>query len=807
MASPSTKPAWLLFSGFLSGFVAVGLAWLGLGSIEGWVERLTEAVGVLVFSLPDGVDDASEAIVGARLAALLGGALTGLGAVLELFPSVRDGYKRIKFWILRSWPLRRRPAVVIGLGWVGGPLAAELRQAGRPVVGVALDESSPRVAEARRAGVLVVLGDASDDITRNRFGLGSAREVFIATGDDARNVEIAGDLLGDAEAGRFGLATDPPRLRAYVHVNDPGLRATISRECLFETTGSSPLHVEAFGAAEMAARHVLLDAEIGIARRPEVVPSGAEVPHLLVFGFGVLGQTLVLDAARTLHFRGEWRPRITVFGERRADWDRFLAHCPGLTPPDLCLADASFLDHPAPDAWATRAGRPGDNHLRHHETAFVAWDGRAGKNKLVGPTAGGRAVQPVEYAAHVEFVELPEGDVAAVTVQAILERLTPDLGPPVRATAAFCFEEEQRAVDAALRVRRALFDRTPELACDGITPTLPVYVHLPTEVGLEELLDGGSRSADWWTDERVELAVRFPLRPFGRQRDVMSVADVTREAIRAGAQTISASHRQLRGGAAPHSDFGASNDAAIRFVPVRLDALGAREMNWRLSPAEAAARGLREEPVLWELMSPEVLRHPEYAQLEGLAARRGGTKIWATDLPAACFESGGAPMDAFEDDVIRRIYERLALLDRFHLPTRPLLPEGVMETPRDVICRRRVDRMVAARDAWLEAALARFEAEIEGGGGTSAVATAMEHNRWMAERLLGGWRFGERDDARRQRLTLVPTADLTDGELAYDRIHLPRLILERGAQWRPRHADPDLASPPPFYVYLSTPKK
>lgn len=44
----------------------------------------------------------------------------------------------------------------------------------------------------------------------------------------------------------------------------------------------------------------------------------------------------------------------------------------------------------------------------------------------------------------------------------------------------------------------------------------------------------------------------------------------------------------------------------------------------------------------------------------------------------------------------------------------------------------------------------------------------MEHNRWLAERLLNGWTFGERDNARKQRLAIVDWDNLKRDELVKD---------------------------------------
>ncbi|WP_339799270.1 NAD-binding protein [uncultured Marinobacter sp.] len=52
----------------------------------------------------------------------------------------------------------------------------------------------------------------------------------------------------------------------------------------------------------------------------------------------------------------------------------------------------------------------------------------------------------------------------------------------------------------------------------------------------------------------------------------------------------------------------------------------------------------------------------------------------------------------------------------------------------------------------------------------------MEHNRWLAERLLNGWTFGERDNAHKRRLSLVDWDSLSSDELAKDHEQIDRII-------------------------------
>lgn len=52
----------------------------------------------------------------------------------------------------------------------------------------------------------------------------------------------------------------------------------------------------------------------------------------------------------------------------------------------------------------------------------------------------------------------------------------------------------------------------------------------------------------------------------------------------------------------------------------------------------------------------------------------------------------------------------------------------------------------------------------------------IEHNRWVAERLISGWRFGERSDELRQRPGVVPWAPLLPEEAAKDLAQVDDLI-------------------------------
>jgi hypothetical protein len=58
------------------------------------------------------------------------------------------------------------------------------------------------------------------------------------------------------------------------------------------------------------------------------------------------------------------------------------------------------------------------------------------------------------------------------------------------------------------------------------------------------------------------------------------------------------------------------------------------------------------------------------------------------------------------------------------------------------------------------------------GPGELEVLAELEHERWMAQRRMDGWRMGERDDVRKMRPSLIAYDRLTDEVKEYDRVYV-----------------------------------
>jgi hypothetical protein len=536
----------------------------GLGG--NWTTRLFEAIAFIGFEPPrDELHESLDSrLLVARVLLAATAALGISGLVFEFSESARDAARRISFWLARVVG-GKAPAVVIGLGGIGAPLVRDLRKRNRrPVFVIEPEGDSPAADEARQAGALVLRGDAKDERILQSACIDHASEVFVATGDEIRNIEIAGELIRDTGR-RRGVATGERTgaLDCYVHVADPGFAAAFSsHRLLFDPTESILFHT--FNLQQQAARDLLLDPEHGIARRYP----GAAVPYYIVFGFGSMGQTVALQMARLAHFNTFRRLRLSIVDEFGADplgssgsrgpagrtlqafLDRYPAFCPDPNTFDL-LAHRK-LAIPNKDGWDCRFWRPAEQGWRSDDE------------------------NAVEYAANAEFLDLASTVDAPALVDTLLARIesVPDQGagphaePPMDPVLVLAFDEERRNFEAALALRQALetarFDGT-------LSRPLPLYVYLRTETGLATLLQ---QAPEFVHSEAVRLHV------FGLREAEDLYRQIARLEVRRMARVVQESYNAFYDGTegfdALSPAFQASNIDAAAHADVKLDAIGRR---------------------------------------------------------------------------------------------------------------------------------------------------------------------------------------------------------------------------------------
>ena len=194
--------------------------------------------------------------------------------------------------------------VVCGLGRIGGLVAKGMRGAGYNVVAIEADPRNAALGLCREAGVVVLVGDASDPTLLRRARVERARHLFAVTGDDGTNAKIAIDARRLVE-GRQG-----PPLTCFVHLLDGNLVGALKLVALARRSEDS-FRLEAFNAAERGAPALLR----GHRAFDDTGMTPFGPPHLLVVGLGEMGSHLVVDAARrwrSLHATTGRRFKVTV---------------------------------------------------------------------------------------------------------------------------------------------------------------------------------------------------------------------------------------------------------------------------------------------------------------------------------------------------------------------------------------------------------------------------------------------------------------------------------------------------------------
>ncbi|GAA0279500.1 NAD-binding protein [Cryptosporangium japonicum] len=182
----SARLRWTLAG--LSALVAVGSIVLRQDLGLSWLDSFYGMVSTLTTGAPDGIERAGTAVTlfvaGSMLAGVVLIALITAFAVDDLLGSRLSG-------VLGPSVGRTSDHVVVcGLGTVGLRMVEQLRAADIPVVGIDTDPDAAVAAVARRLGVPVLRGDASDEHTLRAARAHRARSVVAATDDDVANVEV-----------------------------------------------------------------------------------------------------------------------------------------------------------------------------------------------------------------------------------------------------------------------------------------------------------------------------------------------------------------------------------------------------------------------------------------------------------------------------------------------------------------------------------------------------------------------------------------------------------------------------------------
>ncbi|MBX7211546.1 MAG: NAD-binding protein [Verrucomicrobiaceae bacterium] len=261
-------------------------------------------------------------------------AYTAAQALIVLF--------REQFTLLRL-RFTRGHVVVCGLGRKGFKVASDFRRRGEAVVIIEEDDENDWIPMCKEIGATVLVGDATDSRLLAQARVQHARLLVAVCGDDGTNVEtvIRASELKKASAPS---GTDAP-LECHVHIVESDLRALFKEHRVFTDTAEG-VRIALFNIYDSSARLLLRRHPLD---REHVGPDDPRTVHLLIIGFGLMGESLLLQAARTSHFANGRHLRVTVIDrDPSASGRRFMRRHPHFTK----VCDVEFLAREADDAAA-----------------------------------------------------------------------------------------------------------------------------------------------------------------------------------------------------------------------------------------------------------------------------------------------------------------------------------------------------------------------------------------------------------------------------------------------------------------------
>ena len=208
---------------------------------------------------------------------------------------------------------------------------------------------SDELAEAATAlGAVVLTGDVNDPTVLRAAGLRRASELWALCGEDGVNCEMAvqaNQILAQRSA-RGGVP-----LEGRIHLLDVDLRVELQRHAGLATRGA-PLNLRFFDLYDHEARRVLLG-ELPI-DHDGIGAGETRRPHLIILGFGRMGRSIAVRAAKLGHFanaveRAERRLRISVIDRNAAQAEAaLLFRYPQLR--QTCDVDVHQMDIESPEA-------------------------------------------------------------------------------------------------------------------------------------------------------------------------------------------------------------------------------------------------------------------------------------------------------------------------------------------------------------------------------------------------------------------------------------------------------------------------
>ncbi|MFX0064622.1 MAG: NAD-binding protein [Candidatus Hermodarchaeota archaeon] len=206
-------------------------------------------------------------------------------------------------WELIKLNIYRNHVIICGLGSKGIKLVKDFRMIGKRVVAIEIKSENEKINVARRAGAIVLTGDATDENLLCRVGVKKASYLMAVTNKDEANIEIAVDAYNLIEK------SQKYKLHCVAHIKNLRLLN------IFKERNLLPDHekftLDFFNLYENASRWLFYRYPLEDNINPD-----KDIPHLVVLGFEEMGQSIVLEALKQGHYAKGKELRITIFDDK-----------------------------------------------------------------------------------------------------------------------------------------------------------------------------------------------------------------------------------------------------------------------------------------------------------------------------------------------------------------------------------------------------------------------------------------------------------------------------------------------------------
>ena len=216
----------------------------------------------------------------------------------------------------------RRPrsghVVICGLGEVGLEIYRSFRKT-RKVVLVEQNPDRPAIRECLDHGVSVLVGDVLEREMMAKARMVEAELICIVLSSDELNIEATLRISKYLKEVREESQKFP---RILLHVGKASLIERL--EHFLEFRGKQFIDLGFFNIYTLSARHFLRQYPPDF----HAVVRGENRVHLVLFGFGAMGQKMAVEAAKLCHFLNSSRLKITVFDAKAQAKTDFLTNYP-----------------------------------------------------------------------------------------------------------------------------------------------------------------------------------------------------------------------------------------------------------------------------------------------------------------------------------------------------------------------------------------------------------------------------------------------------------------------------------------------